>query len=285
MKGVGGVRELPGRALAGAITAGLLLATACQPPPGQEAARPPGPLLVSAASSLQEPLQALAPLLAQQRQRQRLPPPQFNLGSSGSLKQQIERGAPVDVFIAAGDQPIHQLARKGLLLAGSRRAIASNQLVLVVPARSPNRSLSFQGLGSNRIRRIGIGDSTVPAGDYGRQTLAYFKLSAVVSPKLVPMGSVRAVAQAVATGAVEAGLVYGSDALNVPNLHISAVAPPQSHAPITYLAAVVASSRQPREARALVQALTTPQAQEEFRRHGLLAPAPPAAPAPKETKP
>jgi molybdate transport system substrate-binding protein len=238
---------------------------------------------VSAASSLQEPLQALAPLLAQQRQRRQ--PPQFNLGSSGSLKQQIERGAPVDVFIAAGDQPIHQLARKGLLLAGSQRAIASNRLVLVVPARSPNRSLSFQGLGSNRIRRIGIGDSTVPAGDYGRQTLAYFKLSAVVSPKLVPMGSVRAVAQAVATGAVEAGLVYASDALSVANLHISAVAPPQSHAPITYLAAVVASSRQPREARALVQALTTPQAQEEFRRHGLLAPAPPAAPAPKETKP
>ena len=283
MKGVGGVRELPGRALAGAITAALLLATACQPPPGQEAARPPVPLLVSAASSLQEPLRALAPLLAQPRQRRQ--PPQFNLGSSGSLKQQIERGAPVDVFIAAGDQPIHQLAEKGLLLAGSRRAIASNRLVLVVPARSPNRSLSFQGLGSNRIRRIGIGDSTVPAGDYGRQALAYFKLSAVVSPKLVPMGSVRAVAQAVATGAVEAGLVYASDALSVANLHISAVAPPQSHAPITYLAAVVASSRQPHEARALVQALTTPQAQEEFRRHGLLAPAPPAAPAPKETKP
>ena len=275
------MRELAGRALTGAITASLLLATGCQPPPGQEAAPPPRPLLVSAASSLQDPLQALAPLLAD---RQGLPPPQFNLGSSGSLKQQIERGAPVDVFIAAGDQPIHQLARKGLLLAGSQRAIARNQLVLVVPARSPHRVLRFQDLGSAPLRRIGIGDSTVPAGDYGRQTLAYFKLSAVVSPKLVPLGSVRAVAQAVATGAVDAGLVYRSDALNIPDLRVSAVAPPQSHGPITYTAAVVASSRQPRQARALVQALTTPQAQGEFRRHGLLAPAPPAAPAPMGTK-
>ena len=228
-------------------------------------------LLVSAASSLTEPLQALVPVLPR---HQTGTPPAFNFGSSGALRQQIEKGAPVDVLIAAGDWSLNQLEHQGLLLPGSRRVLAANQLVLVVPARSPRHPLSFEGLGSRAIRRIAIGDSNVPAGDYARQTLAYYQLTEVLRPKLVPMGSVRAVANAVARGDVDAGLVYKTDADLVANLRMTATAPERSHAPIIYSAAVIKATRHPQEALAYVRSLTSSRARQEYRRFGLLLPTP-----------
>lgn len=225
------------------------------------------PLLVGAASSLSEPLQALAPGFAA---AQKVPAPTFNFAASGVLQQQIQRGAPIDVFVSAGEKQMDRLEKAGLLLAGSRRVIAGNQLVLVVPSRSPLRSLRFGGLDSIAIRRIAIGDNSVPAGDYGRQTLAYYGLREAVQAKLVPLGSVRAVAHAVAAGNVDAGIVYRSDARNGPNLRIVAGAPEASHAPIRYSAAVIASSRQAKVARAYLNSLSSAQAGQMFRRYGLL---------------
>ena len=225
------------------------------------------PLLVGAASSLSEPLQALAPGFAA---AQKVPAPTFNFAASGVLQQQIQRGAPIDVFVSAGEKQMDRLEKAGLLLPGSRRVIAGNQLVLVVPSRSPLRSLQFDGLDSIAIRRIAIGDNSVPAGDYGRQTLAYYGLREAVQAKLVPLGSVRAVAHAVAAGNVDAGIVYRSDARNGPNLRIVAGAPEASHAPIRYSAAVIATSRQPKVARAYLNSLSSAQAGQMFRRYGLL---------------
>jgi molybdate transport system substrate-binding protein len=227
----------------------------------------PSPLLVAAAVSLTEPLQALAPSFARAR---KVPPPNFNFAASGALQQQIQKGAPVDVFLSAAEKQMNTLEKEGLLLPGTRRAILGNQLVLVVPARSPRRPLSFAGLGSAAIRRIAIGDSTVPAGDYARQTLAYFQLTGAVQARLVPLGSVRAVANAVAAGDVDAGIIYRSDAQNVANLRVVAAAPETSHAPIRYSVAVIRSSRQPALARAYVASLRTAEASQVFRRYGLL---------------
>ena len=232
-----------------------------------EAAEANKPLLVGAASSLSEPLQALAPGFAA---AQKVAAPSFNFAASGVLQQQIQMGAPIDVFVSAGEKPMDRLEKAGLLVAGSRRVIAGNQLVLVVPSRSPLRSLQFGGLDSIAIRRIAIGDNSVPAGDYGRQTLAYYRLSEAVKAKLVPMGSVRAVANAVAGGHVDAGIVYKSDAHNVPNLRIVAGAPEASHAPIRYSAAVITTSRQTTLASAYLDSLTAAQARQLFRRYGLL---------------
>ena len=231
------------------------------------------PLLVGAASSLSEPLQALAPGFAA---AQKVPVPTFYFAASGLLQQQIQTGAPIDVFVSASEKQMDRLEKAGLLVAGSRRVIASNQLVLVVPYRSTLHSLRFKGLDSLAIRRIAIGDSSVPAGNYGRQTLAYYGLSEAVKTKLVPMGSVRAVANAVAAGHVDAGIVYKSDARNVPNLRIVAGAPEASHAPIRYSAAVITASRQAKLASTYLGSLTTAQASQQFRRYGLL-PLPAAA--------
>ncbi len=230
-------------------------------------AAPGAPLLVGAAVSLTEPLQALAPGFAK---AQKLPTPTFNFASSGVLQKQIQEGAPIDVFVSAAEKQMEALDKAGLLLPGSRRDILGNELVLVVPTSSNLSSLSIQGLTADSIRRIAIGDGSVPAGDYARQTLAFYKLTDAVQAKLVPLGSVRAVANAIAAGDVDAGFVYRSDVQNVANLRIVAAALPKSHLPIRYSAAVIKSSGQPQQAKAYLSSLTTPQASQVFKRYGLI---------------
>lgn len=232
------------------------------------------PLLVSAASSLSEPLQSLA---AATTRDGTTPMARFNLGASGTLRNQIAAGAPVDVFISAGVQPMNELDRQGLLLPGSRRDIAANALVLVVPERSSLSALRFEQLAGAAVKRLAIGDSNVPAGDYARQTLAHYGLTGALRQRLVPLPSARAVAAAVAAGAVEAGIVYRSDVRPGSRLRITAVAPAGSHAPIVYSAAVIRSSGRPRQALHYVQSLSGAAAQGVFRRFGL-PPAGAAAP-------
>ena len=63
----------------------------------------------------------------------------FNFAASGPLLQQIEKGAPVDVFASADQKTMDQAKEKNLILPESRKDFVSNRLVLIVP-----RIRSFQ---------------------------------------------------------------------------------------------------------------------------------------------
>jgi len=57
----------------------------------------------------------------------------YNFGSSGSLQQQIEQGAPCDVFFSAGKKQMKALQDKNLLIADSVKDVLQNQVVLITP--------------------------------------------------------------------------------------------------------------------------------------------------------
>ncbi len=232
---------------------------------------PAEPLLIGAAASLSGPLQEIAPVQASSSGEAL---PQFHFASSGTLQQQLLQGAPLDVFLSAGERQMEALQTAGLLLEGSHRELFGNRLVLVVPARAPSAALALPDLGRASIRRIAIGEAGVPAGDYARQTLASFGLTAAVQDRLVPLASARAVARAVASGDADAGFVYASDAAASSRLRVSAVVPQSSHAPIRYSGAVLRSSPHPERAGAYLDALTLPAASGVLRRHGFLTLAP-----------
>ena len=75
-------------------------------------------LNISAAASLKE---AMADLEAAYTSKN--PEISFvvNYGSSGSLQQQIEQGAPCDLFISAGEKQMTALDEEGLLLDGTNK--------------------------------------------------------------------------------------------------------------------------------------------------------------------
>ena len=85
-------------------------------------------LNVSAAASLQEAMVELEEKFKEVEPNVKL---ELNLGSSGSLQQQIEQGAACDVFISAGQKQMTALADKDLLLDGTNKTLLTNDLVLV----------------------------------------------------------------------------------------------------------------------------------------------------------
>lgn len=221
-------------------------------------------LLVSAAASLRESLESIQTNYRQARPNINL---RYNFGASGALQQQIENGAPADVFISAAQRQMDALQSKGLILPGTRRNLLTNRLVLIVP-RNGTRITSFRQLTSSNIRRIAIGEPrSVPAGQYAQEVLGNLGILNQVRPKFVLGNNVRQVLAAVESGNVDAGIVYATDALTSQQVRQVATAPENLHAPIVYPVAVLKSSRNITAARDYVQFLASDRARNIFRRY------------------
>lgn len=222
-------------------------------------------LTVSAAISLSNALQEIKPLYQQSK-------PQFgvtyNFGASGALQQQIEQGAPVDVFISAAVKQMDSLHKKGLLVEDTRVNLLTNKLVLITPKNGPEIR-SFEDLINSDIKRIAMGEpKSVPAGQYAQEVLTNLRLFNAVKSKLVLANNVRQVLTFVETGNVDAGIVYLTDAKESNQLQIRATAPENLHSPIVYPVAVLKSSKNIPNATEFVKFLTTNPAKQVFKKYG-----------------
>lgn len=223
-------------------------------------------LLVSAAASLQDALEKIQPGFEADHPNIKIT---YNFGSSGALQQQIEQGAPADVFISAGIPQMDALEKKDLLQPDSRQNLLSNRLVLIVPKNSTLGLTSFDDLAKNDIKQISAGEfRSVPAGQYAEQVLSSLGLLDQVNPKLVLANNVRGVLAAVESGNVDAGIVYATDAVLSEQVTQVAIAPENLHQPITYPLAIVSSSEHPAEARTFVDYLSSDPAQTIFKNAG-----------------
>jgi molybdate transport system substrate-binding protein len=246
----------------------LLLATAlaaCRDRPRDRA--PEVVLTVSAAASLRE---ALAELEAKYEAANPGVDVRTNFAASGTLRQQIEQGAPVDVFASAAEGPMDALQQAGLIDPRSRRVLAGNELVLVVPAAADSSAVRrFEDLASPTVGRVALGaPASVPAGEYAGQVLRALGIAEAVERKAVLAQNVRQVLAYVEQGNVDAGVVYRTDAAASPRVRVAAAAPPGTHRPITYPVAVVRRTASPEAARAYVAFLLGPEGREVLRRRG-----------------
>lgn len=228
-------------------------------------------LLVSAAISLKEAVEEVG------RQFQRAHPGvivRFNLGASGDLQKQIETGAPVDLFLSAGQWQMDVLEHQRLLLPGSQRLVARNALTLIVPAASRLDLKSPQDLSRAAVQRLVFGNpKTVPAGQYAEECLRSLGLWEALQPKFIFAENVRQVLEYVARGEVDAGFVYTTDLLSRPGaVREVALLPQTSYSPITYPGAVVGASTQQDLARAFLDLLVSQSGQQVLARYGFQSP-------------
>ncbi len=140
---------------AGCCAAALLLGAAlflaaCRGPQGDNPAS--GPLTVSAAADLTYAFQEIGEAFEAETGNTIV----FNFGSTGQLAQQIEQGAPVDLFAAANVSFIEDLERQGLILAGTKQLYARGRLTLWLRADSPLEVSRIEDLTQPGIRRIAI---------------------------------------------------------------------------------------------------------------------------------
>jgi molybdate transport system substrate-binding protein len=242
------------------VAAAGLAAFAQQSPPAKQA-----PITVSAAISLKDVLDQLG------REYERDNPGAkvaFNYAGSGTLQHQIEEGAPVDIFFSAAQKQMDGLQSDGLILADTRKNIVANDLVLIAPSATDNIH-TFQDLAKSVVKTVALGEpATVPAGMYAQQTLEHLGLWTDVQKKAVYAKDVRQVVTFVASGNADAGLVYRTDAQTSPKIRTIFTAPPNSHDPIVYPAAVLKNSKEPDAAKAFLAFLETPHALEIFKTYG-----------------
>jgi molybdate transport system substrate-binding protein len=243
--------------LACGFITGLLLG--CQSKPS---VRPPQIVLVSAAASLKETLAKVDPLFEQSHPGLKV---NHNFGASGALQQQIEQGAPSDVFISAGKKQLDALQAKGLVVTQTRRNLLTNRLVLIAPKRSILQLKGFQDLVDLRVKKIAVGEpKSVPVGQYTEEVFQNLGILAQLQPKLVFSNSVRSVLAAVESGNVDAGVVYATDAKISGQVRVVATAVESLHSPIVYPVAVLKNSNSIKSAKTYVQFLSSPSAQHIF---------------------
>jgi molybdate transport system substrate-binding protein len=222
-------------------------------------------ITVSAAVSLTDALTAIA----QEYGREGRGAVRFNFAASNTLARQIVNGAPVDVFISADEAQMDVVAAAGLVKNGTRAAVVSNQLAVVVPSDRPRTFTSIRDIASPAFKRIAIGDpAAVPAGVYARQYLEKEGLWAQVAPRVVPAGSVRAALAAVESGAADAAVVYRTDARVALRATVAWVVPADRGPRIRYPAAIVRTSANPGAAQRFLDYLRGEVATRTFARFG-----------------
>ncbi len=222
-------------------------------------------LTVSAAISLSQALQELKTVYQQRHTNLNIT---YNFGASGALVQQIQQGAPVDVFFSAATKQMNDLQQANLLLNETRRNLLTNRLVLITPKNGVVLS-DFKQLTDARIKRIAIGEpKSVPVGQYTQEMLTKIGLWEQIQPKLVLGNNVRQVLTYVESGNVDAGIVYTTDAKASPKVAVRATAAENWHSPIIYPVAVIRSSRNPVAAKTFVEFLAGDRAKIVFQKHG-----------------
>ena len=225
-------------------------------------------LTISAAASLKDAMAEIKPIYEQKKTDVSLT---LNLASSGSLRQQIEQGAPVDLFISASPSHMNMLQEKGLLIDESLRDLLKNQMVLIVPQENTAAVNTFQDLTKDAISKISIGEpKSVPAGKYGQEVLSYLDIYEAVEPKIVFAKNVRQVVNYVATGNVDAGIVYRTDTKGSSRAKIVANAPERSHTPVVYPMAIIKDSKNIEAAKQLEEFILTPEAKAVFEKYGFI---------------
>ncbi len=259
--------------LLGLLVTVLVIACAQLAPPPQanqpnatQPAAQTSTLLVAAAASLQKALQAVTPLYVQANPNQTI---NYNFAASGALQQQIEQGAPADVFISAAAKPIKALQEKGLLESGTQKNLLTNQLVLIIPKQTSVSLTDFKQLVQPEVKRIAVGEPrSVPAGQYATEVLKNLGILEQVQSKFVLGNNVKSVLTAVETGDVDAGIVYITDAKGSDKVTIAATADEKLHAPIVYPIAVLKASKALDESKRYVEFLQSNSAKAVFEKYG-----------------
>ena len=129
----------------------------------------------------------------------------FSFGSTAQLAQQIENGAPFDVFAAADTEHVDQLVERNFLVPKSRTVYARGRLALWFPKAEAGNELA--DLSKPQIRVIAIASPSL--APYGQAAVEYLKATGLwdeVQSKVVYANSISMAKQYASTGNADAAL-------------------------------------------------------------------------------
>lgn len=192
-------------------------------------------------------------------------------GSTGTLAQQIQHGAPADVFFAANESFVDDLGKQGLTFPDTRIIYARGRIVIATLKSGPIQPRALDDLAKPEVRRIAMANPAhAPYGLAAQQALEAAGLWAGLKPRLVYGENVQQALQFVQSGAAEAGIVARS-IVGVPGLSWVLI-DASRHAPLSQAAAVLKRTRQRTLAVAFLHFVDGIQGRPVMKRFGFLLP-------------
>jgi molybdate transport system substrate-binding protein len=189
----------------------------------------------------------------------------LSFGSTQQLTQQIENGAPFDVFAAADSEHIEKLAGKGLLAAGTNKAYARGFLVLWCPAAESVKTLGDLRTASIRFLAVAKPE-TAPYGKAAVEALHRTGLWTVVEKRIVYGENITLTKQYVSSGNAECGFIAKS-LLQGETRGLIAV-DPKLYSPIRQSIAAIHASAQQKDAKRFIDFVQGPKGQQILAKWG-----------------
>jgi molybdate transport system substrate-binding protein len=198
-------------------------------------------------------------------------------GASPSLAQQIENGAPGDLYFSADPMWTEELAKRHLIQPGTVTDLVGNQVVLITgkgkaPPVTNTRNLPLKTLIGDGPLAMCDPDSH-PAGRMAKASLTSLGIWDAVAPKVARAENPLLAVEMVARGDAPYAIVFTTDALTDPRVDIVATLPDDSHPPIRDPVAILAQSVNP-DARKFLDYLQSPAAARVFKRLGYIVAGP-----------
>ena len=198
-------------------------------------------------------------------------------GASGALTQQIQNGAPFDLFFSADMDYPRQLIAQGYVDGASLYQYSLGKLVLWVPANS-SIDLEHKGLEAlldSSVKKIALANPQ--HAPYGRAAVAAMKHAGLydrLSDRLVMGENVSQAAQFVESGNAQVGFVALANALSpaIKGRGKFWEIPADDYPPLQQGAVIVTKSQWKKEAGDFLQYVKTKEASEVFQKYGFTLP-------------
>ncbi|WP_425551204.1 molybdate ABC transporter substrate-binding protein [Actinoallomurus vinaceus] len=129
----------------------------------------------------------------------------FNFGGSSALAQQIDQGAPADVFAAASPATMKQVTDAGR--ASGPRVFARNRLEIAVPPANPAKVAALKDLASSKVKVV----LCAPQVPCGAAALKALKAAGLTVKPVSQEQDVKAALTKVRLNEADAALVYRTD--------------------------------------------------------------------------
>jgi molybdate transport system substrate-binding protein len=181
----------------------------------------------------------------------------------------VQAGEPFDVVVLASDA-IDKLLAAGHVVAGSKVDLVRSGVAVAVRAGAVHPDIGSEDAVRNAVLAArSVGYSTGPsgvqlAGLFERWGIAEaIRERIVVAPPGVPVGTL------VARGEVELGFQQLSELMHLPGIDVLGALPPPIRIVTTFSAGLCTRSTQPDAVREMLDFMTSTQAADAKRRHGM----------------
>ncbi|MGA9553483.1 MAG: molybdate ABC transporter substrate-binding protein [Candidatus Sulfotelmatobacter sp.] len=230
-------------------------------------------LSIAAAADLSSVLQEIA----NDYEKQAGATVKLSFGASGALTQQIQNGAPFDVFFSADMDYPRQLIASGLADGSTLYRYAVGRLVLWVPKDSP-LDVEHQGIDvllDPSVKKISIANPQhAPYGRAAAAALKHYGLYGKINDRLVLGENIAQAAQFVESGNAQVGFVALAHA-TAPAMQGKGrywIVPSDAYPPLDQGAVVVMHSGQKQDAAAFLNYVKTPAVAAVLQRYGFTLP-------------